>query len=369
VTAAARLATGLVVALVLGRATANAAVPAGTPADAAPPAALTATALLAPPPQDGPVVVRARFDLQDINAIDDQRQTFEFAGVLALVWRDPRQAFDVAVAGVEEKVFQGAYQVNEVATGWYPQAVLVNQAGGMMQVNGVTLRIRPDGTSTLLATLNAEALGDFDMHRFPFDAQRLEAIFEILGFDADEIRLQVDPVANPIPDRSDLPQWTITGVSTTVRDRPAVSAGSRGVASAMVLTVDVQRQSWFARRLIVAPLAVIVVLSFSVFWMDRSSLGDRLSVSFIGILTAVAYQLVTSDHLPRISYITLIHAFLNISFFTMCATVVVNLVVGTLDKQGRTELGDRIDRCCRWIFPLVYFGLVFLMLGIERVVF
>jgi altronate hydrolase len=34
-------------------------------------------------------------------------------------------------------------------------------------------------------------------------------------------------------------------------------------------------------------LMVIVLLTFSVFWMDRSSLGDRLSVSFIGILTSV----------------------------------------------------------------------------------
>jgi hypothetical protein len=29
--------------------------------------------------------------------------------------------------------------------------------------------------------------------------------------------------------------------------------------------------------------------------MDRSSPGDRLSVSFIGILTAVAYQMVVSE--------------------------------------------------------------------------
>lgn len=38
----------------------------------------------------------------------------------------------------------------------------------------------------------------------------------------------------------------------------------------------------------------------------------------------------------------------------MCATVVVNLVVGACDKLGHHNKGDRIDRTCRWAFPLGY---------------
>jgi hypothetical protein len=48
--------------------------------------------------------------------------------------------------------------------------------------------------------------------------------------------------------------------------------------------------------------------------------------------------------------------FLNLSFLLMCATVVINLYVAYADRRG-TDVGDRIDRQCRWIFPLVYFGL------------
>ena len=88
-----------------------------------------------------------------------------------------------------------------------------------------------------------------------------------------------------------------------------------------------------------------------------------------GILTAVAYQLVMSQQLPRISYVTLMHGFLNFSFLTMCATIVINLVVGTLDKRGKVELGDRIDRRCRWVFPLAYFGLLLFMLAVAMLFF
>jgi hypothetical protein len=53
----------------------------------------------------------------------------------------------------------------------------------------------------------------------------------------------------------------------------------------------------------------------------------------------------------------------------MCSTVVINLVVGALDKRGKAELGDCIDRRCRWVFPLTYFGLILVILGVTFVFF
>lgn len=324
---------------------------------------------LAPPRAAGPVVVRAQLALRDINAINDGAETFELSAVLTLRWHDPRQAFDPAVAGVTEKVFQGNYQFNELATGWYPQVVLVNEAN-LYQKSGVVLRVQADGTSTLVETLNAAAKSEVNMRRFPFDRQRLEAVFEVLGFGKDEIQLQVDADADIVSaSQVRVPQWTVTGVGLSVRDRPAPYAGRLGISSTLVVSVDVQRDSFHHLRLVVLPLMFIVFLSFSVFWMDRSSLGDRLSVSFIGILTGVAYLIVTSEQLPQISYFTLMHGFLNLSFLTMCATVVVNLVVSVLDRRGHAVLGDEIDRRCRWAFPLVYVVLLLVMLVVASVLY
>jgi hypothetical protein len=42
----------------------------------------------------------------------------------------------------------------------------------------------------------------------------------------------------------------------------------------------------------------------------------------------------------------------------MSATVVINLYVGACDKRGDSKRGDRIDRRCRWIFPLLYAVLI-----------
>ncbi len=327
--------------------------------------AVSAPFVLGPPPvESGPVVVQVAFTLQDINQISDESETFEFNGIIMLRWNDPRQAFDPAVEGVHEKVYQG----DGAAPGWFPQVVLVNEAGSY-QKSGSVLRVLPDGTSTLIETIDATASANFNMRRYPLDHHRLRAVFEVLGFDRRQIALQPAPSTDPKHVSLRLPQWTITDVSTSAEDRPAAHAGDGGVASSFVLTLSVKREPFYVIRLVVIPLMVIVLLSFAVFWMDRSSLGDRINVSFIGILTGVAYQIVMSQNLPRISYITLMHAFLSLSFLTMCSTVVVNLVVGSLDKQKKFEAGDRIDRRCRWAFPLTYFGVLGVLSTLVIVLF
>ncbi len=218
--------------------------------------------------------------------------------------------------------------------------------------------------------VNAVAEASLNLRRYPFDRQTLEARFEVLGFDKREVILESLPVSiarDGTPIR--IPEWTLKGVEALVRDRIAPYSEGLATASVYALVLDVKRDSQFMMRLVIIPLVLIVIMSWSVFWMDRSSLGDRIGVSFVGILTAVAYQIVVGDIMPQISYITWIDAFLNISFWVMCCTVVVNLIVGDADKHGNTARGDLVDQRCRWIFPIVYFSLLGVTLAIAFIFF
>jgi hypothetical protein len=323
--------------------------------------------LLGPPKNGGPVVVRAGFYLIDINAIDEESETFEFQGTLTLKWRDKRQAFDPTEAGVDEKVYQGAYQFNEVFTGWFPQVILANESG-LYEKRGILLRVQPDGSMTYMETVNAAAETTLNLRRIPFDRQRLEAIFGVLGFNKNEVVLQADPdTTGPWPGDSRtvrISQWSSPVVSTSVREGYMIDAGGQSLVSMFVVLLAVKRDPFFMVRLVIVPLALLVVLSWSVFWMDRSSLGERMDISFIGILTAVAYHLVITEILPRISYMTFVNAFIYVSFYTMCASVVINLTVGWLDRHGKTEIGDRVDYRCRWMFPLAYFASLLFAVGL-----
>ena len=76
-----------------------------------------------------------------------------------------------------------------------------------------------------------------------------------------------------------------------------------------------------------------------------------------------------SEILPRIAYVNWMNGFLNFSFLIMGGTVIVNLAVGALDQQGRSELADLVDHRCRWIFPLTYLGFILSLFAVAFLVF
>lgn len=326
----------------------------------------TQTQLLAPPASDGPFVVRAGFQLLDINSIDEQSETFQFSGVLSVQWKDERQAFDPAVEGVEEKFYSGNFQFNEISPSWYPEISLLNVAG-MFEKGEPLFRVRPDGTCTLVSPVNAIAKSALILRHYPFDRHNLRIIFGLPGYTDSE--LSIEPLALPdlAPGDINVPQWRLLG---TKESRPTgqllpTAPGSDLSTPAFVVELDVKRQPMFVLRLVVGPLFLVVILSWSVFWMDRASVGDRMSVSFVGLLTAVAYQIILGDILPHIAYLTPVNVFVNLSFMVMCASIVINLIVGEFNRSGRGDKADALDNRCKVLFPVVYLSLI----GIASVIF
>jgi len=116
----------------------------------------------------------------------------------------------------------------------------------------------------------------------PLDEQRLKAEFEVLGFNDEEVVLEAGPDA-AMADLAEIqvPQWDLTGLDATILSRRSPYAGSEAQSFVFALNLETDRQAFFMIRLVIIPLIFIVGLSFSVFWMDRSSLGDRMATTII----------------------------------------------------------------------------------------
>ena len=320
--------------------------------------AQASTNVAGPPLGEGPIVVDIGFLLSNINAIYEEDETFDFEGVLSMHWKDSRLAFDPVETGYDELYYQGSFQFNEVFSGWWPQIILANEAGRFDR-EGVMLRITPDGDVYYTEEIDAIAKSYLKLARYPFDRQQLVAIFEVLGLNKDQVSLRADDRNTGIwkDDHHEVkvPQWREPQLSTSVVEyMPVYLDGSDVHVKAFKVQVDIERNYWYTLRLVALPVMVFVMMSWSVFWMERSSLGDRMDISFIGILTVVAYQIMSSESLPKISYITVLMSFMIISFLMMCASIVINLRVAALDNSSRQVQGDRVDRLCRVLFPASY---------------
>jgi hypothetical protein len=310
--------------------------------------------LLTLPETDRPVLVRVGLHLFDIVAVDDGQKTVEFEGILTARWQDDRLRFDPASEGVIEKVYQGDYQFSEISPGWWPQLVLRNESGGYDR-QAVILRVRPDGEVRYQEEFQAVAEVQMELQRIPFDRQVFEFVFETLGFDTTEVRLEPDPQRTAVRSHVNVHQWSLGAVEmAALTDTATMESGRQEAVSAVTFRFPATRNPRFLLRVIVLPLLILVALSWSVFWMDSEQLSDRMAISFLGILTVVAFQIVVSDMLPRITYFTILSSFLLICYLNLVAGVIVNLSVGSLDRRGKTEMADRLDANCRWAFPVVF---------------
>ncbi|RLC67572.1 MAG: hypothetical protein DRH97_04665, partial [Chloroflexi bacterium] len=113
---------------------------------------------------------------------------------------------------------------------------------------------------------------------------------------------------------------------------------------------------------VIIPLVLIIMMSFTVFWVDPKELGPQLGIAATSMLTLIAFQFAINSYLPRIFYLT------RMDLLVLGATILVFLalteavITSLLAKNNRRELALVVDRCARIIFPatfILFFGYVF----------
>jgi hypothetical protein len=316
-----------------------------------------------PNPPARPTRVQCAVVIIDVVNVDDVNETFQAEVALLASWQDPRLAFDPAVEGTDRKLFQGAFQFFELYKGWWPQLVILNEVG-RDDPKAVTLTVSSDGTVRYREQRNVVLETPMNLRTFPFDTQHLKAAMIPFGYTTDEVLLEVDERFATTTDDYvrrehdvNVAGWNLLHLGMTA-DELFVAGGERESRfSRLVTMITLERRSWQYVWEILFPLLVLVSVVWAIFWVETDSLADRLNISFIGVLTIVAYQFLLVESMPRMSYLTFTDMVLLVSFLMMAATVPQSLLIHSLVRKGRLAVARRIDRICRWAFPLAY-GLV-----------
>ncbi len=307
------------------------------------------------PPGPLPIEVQARFFLSDINDINEQTETFEIKGLLALQWQDERFVFDPETEEVNEKRYQGIFQFLEEYNSWWPQLVLSNGVG-TIPLQSVSLRISPNGTLFFLREITAIVESPMDLRRYPFDQQKLKAIFEPLAYYGTEVKLVTGPEMIDLPDRPiNVAGWELRGLSAA--SHVEQDDNSDAQFTQLIMTLEMRRKPTFVIWFIIVPLSMIVLLSNAVYWINHELIGSRLDILFIGLLTIVAYQSLAVSSLPSVSYFTLINGFVYVGYLIMIISIISNIWLSNLNRLETHAKAKRFNQMCRWAIPSAFFGL------------
>lgn len=105
---------------------------------------------------------------------------------------------------------------------------------------------------------------------------------------------------------------------------------------------------------VILPLILIVMMSWSGFWIDPVHANSQISVAVTSMLTLIAYRFAVDTQLPRLPYMTRLDSFFLTSTILVFFSLIEVLVTTILDNNKQTERAKKIDRYCRVIFPVVF---------------
>lgn len=314
-----------------------------------------------PNPPASPTIVEVGLFVADIVDLDEVNENFRIELILVANWHDPRLAFDAKAEGTDVKIFQGAYQFNEVYAGWWPQLVIVNEVGHG-EFNAIRIEVHADGQVRYLEQRNVTLETPMSLSSFPFDTQYLKAYIIPFGNSNEQVQLRVNANMREATDNYvqqhgsivNIAEWSLEHLEMIAKTTSNFGYyGKEEQLSQVVLTITMKRKSSHIVWGILFPLVILVSMIWSIFWMENC-LAERLNISFIGILTIVAYQFLIIDTMPRISYLTFTDAMLLSSFVIMSVTIFESLYIHNLVKRNKQAKAIRIDRISRWAFPSAY---------------
>jgi hypothetical protein len=318
---------------------------------------------ITPPPGETPVPVQVGIYLIDLTNIDETRNTFDVELDVQVRWTDSRMAFDPEAAGTDRRVHVGPEAEKFFDGLWTAQIVLANPVG-QMGIGARKVTVHSDGRMEISVQVNSTVRTNLDYRRFPFDSQVLPIILESFAWNNTVVELVPDPDWTGFAPEFSLAEWDVKALDSSVVEVLRV----RDVTpfSNINYEIRIQRQSGYYLWKIFLTVIIIVSLTFVVFWMSDERLGRRAGVSSSGILTVIAYQFVTTSTLPRVSYLTVADLVMTVSIITIAATMVVSVFVDRIGYENNAAQ-IRVDRACRWIFPLTYLGMLSLVIGLKGV--
>jgi hypothetical protein len=299
---------------------------------------------LRPLPERGSAEVMVSVFLLDLFEIDSARQTFSADVVILAQWQDPRLAGRWTASR--------SLDVDEV---WQPRLQVVNQRS-VERTMDREVEVQPDGTVIFRRRLSGDFSAKLDLQEFPLDRQRFEVVVVAAGYTPDEVDLVPDTNRSGRSDHLSISDWRIdpprvvaTGfeVPGTGRTLPAVRFEFEGARQLRYYVVQ-----------LMLPLVAIVLMAWSVFWVDPTVIPTRMSVVVTTMLTLIAYRFAIGSMVPRLAYLTRLDWFLLGSTMLVLIALLAVSAGAYLVAHDRMATVHRLDRLSRAAFPIAIVALL-----------
>ena len=300
---------------------------------------------------DGPTKVQVAFLVVELLEIDDVDESFSIDFFLRARWKDERLAWE---QGEDSEISGLIYQLDEA---WHPRFMLVNEKGIDRKLPEV-LEVAPDGTVTYLQRFQGRLAAVLSLKDFPSDSQRLPIRIVTGNHSREEVVLVIDQEVTGMLDTTKLSGWRISSGEPVI-DTLRVVLADKAIAR-VTFYIEVEREVGYFIWTMMLPLVLIVLMAWTVFWIDPKFLPSQVGVSTASVFSMMAYRTALRLALPKVSYMTKADVFILGCTVLVFSALAHAIATGRLAKTGSEDLARVMDRWARWIYLGLFGGILWL---------
>ncbi len=230
--------------------------------------------------------------------------------------------------------------------------------------------------------------GDFhfnpDYRKYPFDVQALEIIIENSVLEVDQLVFEPD-TASFIASKQEKPRWMLSLEMLKNKNlgyrffKTDIFSGSESYQTnfgdptippvtdygriTVVTYINRSIAPFFSK--LIFPIIVILLLVYFVFFLPPEKIDIAAGLTVTSLLSSIAFQSSISAGLPEIGYVIFVDKLFFICYGLIVICMGESLVTYFMDRTGIPSMvkkAKQIDFYSRIVFPIVFIGLVLIVL-------
>ena len=291
-----------------------------------------------PDPRSEPTPISLGMRVFDITEINDVNQTISIDIAYRMSWVDPRLS-------------KKAGCVLSVEDIWFPHIIMTN-SGRLFKRWPESVSVGEGGKVVYGQRMSGTFSAYLDLKYFPFDYQEVELSIIPLSWGSEKVVFENNPQFTGIRYPLNISDWSIRGVKSEIGTVYLDSVDQK--KTSYTLTVSADRHASYYFWKILMPIALIVVMSWCVFWINPTEFGTQLGLSASSVLTMVAFIFATTGMMPVLGYFTFMDGFIATATVFVFVALLQSLITGYVASKGRSATAIRIDHASRVMFPAAF---------------
>jgi len=305
-----------------------------------------------------PLEVAVNLQINKIYNINSVDETYQIDGYFMYSWKNERAISYLKDSLANSIIFEND-KARELINGklWIPAFELINVQGSR-EVPNIRIEIYANGTVEYEERFFATCSSNMDFKKFPFDSQTYKVAVEPFSYDSKKIVFK-NPKLFLEDNHGDYlgEDWTFVESVARIATKKYKYVDDnmntdKDLYSRVVFEVKAKRLSGYYEWQVLFPLLIIILASFSIFWIKE--FGSQIGVGFTLMLTVVAFNFYSASILPKLPYNTFIEYVIIVGyifiFLGILAVIINHRINGIEEEENKIPLLKHF----RYGFPLVY---------------